>query len=45
MGNNVAVHNHFTVQAPGGVISRQSQMQTAAAAARSLGQANRRNNT
>jgi hypothetical protein len=45
MGNDVTVHNHFTVQAPGGTISRQSQMQTAAAAARSLGQANRRNNT
>ncbi|HEY4969202.1 MAG TPA: hypothetical protein VII35_04805, partial [Steroidobacteraceae bacterium] len=45
MGDQVAVHNYFTVQAPGGVISRQSQMQTAAAAARALGQANRRNNT
>jgi hypothetical protein len=40
----VSVTNHFTVQAPGGTISRQSQMQTAAAAARSIGQANHRNN-
>lgn len=42
---SVAVHNNFIIQAPGGVISRQSQMQAAAAAARSLSQANRRNNT
>ena len=40
----VTVHNQFIVDAPGGTISRQSQMQTAAAAARTIGQANRRNN-
>jgi hypothetical protein len=44
-GKQMSVTNHFTIQAPGGTISRQSQMQTAAAAARSLSQANRRNNT
>jgi hypothetical protein len=44
-GKQVSVTNHFTIQAPGGTISRASQMQTAAAAARSLEQANRRNNT
>jgi hypothetical protein len=44
-GRNVNVTNHFTVQGSGGTISRQSQMQTAAAAARSLQQASRRNNT
>lgn len=44
-GKNVSVTNHFIVQAPGGTISRQSQMQTAAAAARSIGQANHRNNS
>jgi hypothetical protein len=43
-GKQVSVTNHFSVQAPGGTISRASQMQTAAAAARSLAQANRRNN-
>jgi hypothetical protein len=42
---NVSVTNHFTVEAPGGTISRQSQMQMAAAAARSIGQANHRNNS
>ena len=40
----ITVHNQFMIEAPGGTISRQSQMQTAAAAARSLSQANRRNN-
>jgi hypothetical protein len=44
-GKQVSVTNHFIIQAPGGTISRASQMQTAAAAARSLSQANRRNNT
>lgn len=44
-GKQMSVTNHFTIQAPGGQISRASQMQTAAAAARSLSQANRRNNT
>lgn len=39
------VTNHFSIQAPGGQIGRASQMQTAAAAARSLQQASRRNNT
>jgi hypothetical protein len=43
-GKTQNVTNHFTIQAPGGTISRASQMQTAAAAARSLAQANRRNN-
>jgi hypothetical protein len=42
---SVSVTNHFTIEAPGGTISRQSQMQTAAAAARSIGQANHRNNS
>jgi len=37
--------DHFVIQAQGGRISRPSQMQTAAAAARSLQQASRRNNT
>ncbi len=44
-GKNVSVNNSFIVQAQGGRISRPSQMQTAAAAARSLQQASRRNNT
>ncbi len=44
-GKQVNVTNHFTVQGSGGQISRQSQMQAAAAAARSLQQASRRNNT
>ena len=38
------VTNHFTVQSANGQISRASQSQTAAAAARALGAANRRNN-
>ncbi len=41
----IHVSNQFIVQAQGGRISRPSQMQTAAAAARSLQQASRRNNT
>jgi hypothetical protein len=45
-GKSVQVTNHFSIQAgPSGTISRASQMQTAAAAARSIGQANRRNNS
>ncbi len=44
-GKHISVTNHFTVQGSGGTISRQSQMQVAAAAARSLQQASRRNNT
>ena len=44
MGNKTQVTNQFTISAPGGTISRQSQMQTAAAAARSLSTASRRNN-
>jgi len=44
-GKQQHITQHFIIQAPGGTISRQSQMQTAAAAARSLAQANRRNNT
>jgi hypothetical protein len=43
-GNGSNITNNFTVQAPGGTISRSSQMQTAAAAARALSQANMRNN-
>ena len=43
-GKNVNVTNHFTVQSANGTISRQSQMQVAAAAARSLSAASRRNN-
>jgi hypothetical protein len=38
------ITNHFVIQSSGGQISRASQMQTAAAAARSISQANRRNN-
>ena len=41
----MTVNQHFIIQSPGGTISRQSQMQTAAAAARSLQQASRRNNS
>lgn len=44
VGKNVSVTNHFTVQSANGTISRQSQMQVAAAAARSLSSASRRNN-
>jgi len=40
----ISVTNHFAVQSDNGTISRQSQMQVAAAAARSLSQASRRNN-
>lgn len=43
-GKSTNVVNHFTVQSQNGTISRQSQMQVAAAAARSLSSASRRNN-
>lgn len=43
-GGSVNVTNHFVIQAPGGQISRPSQMQTAAAVSRSVAEANRRNN-
>lgn len=42
MGGNVT--NHFVIEAPNGSVSRQTQMQVAAAAARGVAQANRRNN-
>lgn len=38
------ITNNFTIQAPGGVVSRASQMQVAAAVAQGLARANRRNN-
>jgi hypothetical protein len=44
-GKPISVTNNFTSQTVGGQISRPSQMQQAAAAARSLQQASRRNNT
>ena len=44
-GKPISITNNFTSAAPGGQISRPSQMQQAAAAARSLQQASRRNNT
>lgn len=44
LGGSTHVTNNFTIQAPGGEISRASQMQTAAAVARSIAMANRRNN-
>lgn len=43
-GKSLTVNNHFTVQSNNGQISRASQMQTAAAAARFVGQASSRNN-
>lgn len=43
-GKKVQVTNHFTVQSQNGTISRQSQMQMAAEAARQLSIASRRNN-
>jgi len=43
-GKKVSVTNHFTVQSANGTISRQSQMQMAAEAARQLSIASRRNN-
>lgn len=44
LGSHLTVHNSFVIQSQNGQISRQSQQQVAAAAARSLGQANARNN-
>ena len=41
-GRGVNIVNHFTIHSPNGTISRASQMQVAAAAARTLGQANQR---
>lgn len=43
-GSSLTVHNNFVIQSQNGQISRQSQTQVAAAAARSLAQANMRNN-
>lgn len=43
-GKSLNVTNHFTVQSQNGTISRQSQMQMAAEAARQLSMASRRNN-
>lgn len=43
-GPTMHVVQHFTIQAPGGQISRPAQQQTAAAAARGLASAARRNN-
>lgn len=43
-GKHLSVTNHFTVQSQNGTISRQSQMQMAAEAARQLSVASRRNN-
>lgn len=43
-GGGTNVTNHFTIQSQNGQISRQSQMQAAAAVARSVGQASARNN-
>lgn len=41
-GDSVNVTNHFVIQSQNGMISKQSQSQVAAAAARSLGQVNSR---
>lgn len=43
-GGGMNVNQSFTIQAPTGTISRQTEQQIAAAAARGLAQANRRNN-
>ncbi len=40
----VTVHQSFTIQAPAGTVSRYTQQQIAATAARGLAEANRRNN-
>jgi hypothetical protein len=40
----VNVVNNFNIQAPQGTVSRQTQMQVAASAAKSLQSANRKNN-
>lgn len=44
MMGGVNVTQHFTIQAPGGSVSRQTEMQIGAAAARGLSTAARRNN-
>lgn len=44
IGGGLNVTNHFIIQSQNGQISRQSQTQVAAAAARALGAANQRNN-
>lgn len=43
-GGRMQVQQTFVIQAPKGSVSRATQLQTAAAAARGLGDANRRNN-
>lgn len=43
-GGGMSVTNHFAISAPAGTISAQTQQQIAAAAARGISQANRRNN-
>lgn len=42
--SGVVVQNHFTIQAPAGSVSRATEMQIAAAAARGAARANQRNN-
>lgn len=44
MGGRIQVNQNFAIQAPTGSVSRGTQMQVAASAARGLGEANRRNN-
>jgi hypothetical protein len=44
MSGGQQVTNYFSIQAPQGTVSRQTQLQIAAAAAKGLGGANRRNN-
>jgi hypothetical protein len=43
-GGGATVNNHFVIQAPTGTVSRQTQMQVAAAAARGAARASERNN-
>jgi hypothetical protein len=43
-GGSVTVQNHFAIQAPNGTISRATELQIAAAAARGAARANQRNN-
>lgn len=43
-GGGMTVQQNFTISAPGGQVSRQTQQQVAAAAARGLAEANRRSN-
>lgn len=44
MGGGVQVSQHFVIQAPQGTVSRQTQMQVGAEAAKGLARANQRNN-